>query len=95
MRKLSVHLLPLVVGKLRKLIEQDLIEYVSPDSIWASPIVVSRNSDGDIRTCGDFKIGVNYKVCSNSYPLPNVEVVIHALSGMSVFTKVDLKTAYI
>ena len=28
------------------------------------------------------------------YPIPNVEVAIHALACMSVFTKIDLKTAY-
>ena len=31
-------------------------------SKWASPIVVLRKSDGDIRICGDYKIGVNHKV---------------------------------
>ena len=93
-QKLPVHLLPLVVAKLRKLIEHNL-EHVPPgDSKWASPIVVLRNSDGDIRIRGDYKIGVNHKVCSDSYPIPNVEVAFYALTGMSVFTKRDLKTAY-
>ena len=30
----------------------------------------------------------------DSYPILNVAVTIHALAGMSVFTKIDLKTAY-
>ena len=63
-------------------------------SNWASPIVVLRKSDGDIRICGDYKIDVNHKVYSDSYPIPNVEVTFHALAGMSIFTKTDLKTAY-
>ena len=62
-------------------------------SKWASPIVVLRKSDGDICICGDYKVGVNYKVCSDLYPIPTVEVAIHALAGMNVFTKIDLKTA--
>ena len=45
--------------------------------------------DGDIRLCQGYKIGVDHKVCSDSYPIPNVEVTIHALAGMSVFTKID------
>ena len=57
-------------------------------------IVVLRKSDGDIHICGDYKIGINHKICSDSYPIPNVEVAIHALAGMSVFTKIDLKMAY-
>ena len=36
---------------------------------------------------GDYKIRVNHKVCTDSYPIPNVEFVIHALAGMNVFTK--------
>ena len=87
-RKLLVHLLPLVVAKLGKLIEQDLLEHVPPGgSKWVLPIVVLRKSDGDIRICGDYKIGVNHKVCTDSYPIPDVEVAIHALADMSVFIK--------
>ena len=63
-QKLPVHLLPLVVAKLRKSIEQDLLEHVHPGgSKWISLIVVLRKSDGDIRICGDYKIGMNHKVC--------------------------------
>ena len=36
---------------------------------------------------------MNHKVCSDSYPIPNVEVAIYALAGMSVLIKIDLKTA--
>ena len=94
-RKVSVHFLPLVVAKLWKLIEHDLLEHFpSEGSKWTSPIVVLRTSDGDIGICGDHRIGVNHKVCSDSYTIANVEVAIHALAGMSVFTKIDLKTAY-
>ena len=93
-RKLPVHLLPLVVAKLRKLIEPDLFEHVPlGGSKWKSLIVVLRNSEGDIRMCGDYKIVVNHKFCSDSYHIPNVEIAIHALADMSVFTKIDLKTA--
>ena len=94
-RKLPVHLLPLVVAKLRKSIEQDLLEHVPfVGSKCASTIEVLRKSDGDIRIGGDYKIGVTRKVCSDSYPIPNVEVTFHALTSMKVFTEIDLKLAY-
>ena len=48
----------------------------------------------DLFPCWDYKIGVNHKVFSDSHPIPNVEVSFHALAGMSVFRKIDLKTAY-
>ena len=63
-------------------------------SKWSSLIVVLRKSYGNIHICGDDKIGVNHKVCSNLYPIPNVKVAIHALADMSIFTKIDFKTAY-
>ena len=44
-----------------------------------------------ISICGDNKIGVNHNICSDSYPIPNIGVAIHALACMSVFTKIDLK----
>ena len=48
-RKLPVHLLSLIVVKLRDLIEQNLLEHVTPTgSKWASPTVALRKSDGDI-----------------------------------------------
>ena len=94
-RKIPVHLLPLVGAKLQKLMEQDLLEHVPPrGSKWASIIVVLRKSDRDIHICGDYKIGVNHKVCLDSYPMPNVKDAIHSLAGMNFFIKIDLKTAY-
>lgn len=31
---------------------------------------------GDIRICGNYKIGINCKICSNSFPIPNIETAI-------------------
>ena len=45
-------------------------------------------------TMNDNEIGINHKVCSDSYLIPNVEVAIHALAGVSVYTKIDLKITY-
>ena len=47
-----------------------------------------------IRICEDYEIDVYHKVCPDLYPIPNVEVAWHALAGMNVFTKIDLKMAY-
>ena len=87
-RKSPVHLLPLVVAKLRKLIEQNLLEHVASwGRKWTSPIVLLRKSHGDIRMCGDYKIGTNHKLFSDSYSIPNVKVTIHSLSCKSVLKK--------
>ena len=89
-RKLSVPILILVVEKLRKLIEQDLLEHAPPGgSKWVSSFVVLRKSYRNMYICGDYRICVNHKICSDNYPIPNVGVAIHAPAGMNVFTKVD------
>ena len=53
-------------------------------SNWASPIVVIRKPDGDLRICGDFKVGVNCKICSYSYPFLMWKI-LHELAGTKYF----------
>ena len=50
-------------------------------------MIVLRKADVDLRICGDYRIAVNYKICSDSFPIPNVETVLHALSGTNLFYK--------
>ncbi|MEE4247258.1 MAG: retroviral-like aspartic protease family protein, partial [Kangiellaceae bacterium] len=53
-RPVPVHLKPLVVQKLRHLVDAGILEAVQPGgSEWASPIVVVRKPDGDLRICAD------------------------------------------
>ena len=60
-------------------------------SDWAAPIVPVIKSDGNIRICGDYSVTVS-KV--DSYPLPRVEDLFTAMSGGSIYTKLDLSQAY-
>ena len=48
---------------------------------------------GDIRICGDNKIGVNHRMCSDSFPLPTIETASHELPNMKHLAKIDLKSA--
>nr|XP_047133853.1 uncharacterized protein K02A2.6-like [Hydra vulgaris] len=94
-RPLSIHIQPLVINKLNIMIQQGLLKKVPPGgSKWASPLVVIRKQDGDLRICTDYKIGVNQKICSDSYPIPNIKNVFHKIAGMKYFAKIDLKGAY-
>ena len=61
---------------------------------WTSPIVAIKKTDGAIRICGDYKIGVNHHTCSDSFPLPSIETASHKLANMEHFAKIDLKSAY-
>ena len=64
-------------------------------SEWAAPIVPVVRRDKFIRICGDFKLTVNHVSHLDSYPLARVEDPFLALSGGTVFTKLDLSQAYL
>jgi len=94
-RPVPIHIKPLVIRKLNLLINQGLLERVPPGgSEWASPLVVVRKDDGDIRICGDYKLGVNSRICCDSYPTPSIEMALNNLAGAKFFAKIDLKGAY-
>ena len=94
-RPLPIHIKPLVIDILNEMIQQGLLQRVPPGGTkWASPLVVVRKTYGDLRICADYKIGVNQKICSDSYPIPNIETVFHKMAGMKYFAKIDLKGAY-
>ena len=83
--------------ELDKLEEQGIwkkVEY----SRWAAPIVPvlkdSKNIEGPVRICGDYKVTVNkYAPCDN-YPIPNTSEQLATLAGGQKFSKIDLSQAY-
>ena len=77
------------------MIQKGILEKVTHGgSDWASPIVAIKKTDGDIRICFDYKIGVNPQICSDSFPLPSIETASHELANMKHFAKIDLMSAY-
>ena len=58
----------------------------------ASPIVVLRKPDKDIRILEEYK--VNHQICLDSFPLPNIETTSHKLAKMKYFAKIDFNSAY-
>lgn len=68
--------------------------FFSGGSKWASPIILLQKVNQDLRTCGDIKIGVNHKICSDSFTIPNIKTAIHKLSGMKFFANIYLKSAH-
>lgn len=78
-------MLPLVVAKVNKMVEQGILEKVSQSgSNWASPIVAICKPNRDLRICSDYKVGVNHQICSDSFALPNIEKMCHEFGGMKV-----------
>ena len=82
-----------VDAELEKQIQQGLWETVE-HSRWAAPLVVVPKPGGKIRLCGDYRLTVNRVAKVDQYPLPRVEELLTGLSGSTVFSKIDLKSAY-
>ena len=64
-------------------------------SEWATPIVAVQKPDGGVRLCGDYKVTVNPEIQVERYPLPRIEDIFATMNGGSVFSKIDLKLAYL
>ena len=73
---------------------QDKVITPTQFSDWAAPIVPVIKADGNIRVCGDYKVTVNAVAKPEVYPLPRVDDLFTALSGGTLFSKLDLSHAY-
>ena len=88
-----------VEDELRKWEKDGIIQRVSEEVEWASPIhAVKKKPRGpglppEWRVCGDFQ-RLNAITSTDRYPLPPLTSFNAKLSGCRVFSKVDLKRAY-
>ena len=62
-------------------------------SEWASPLVIVRQSSGDLRICVDYR-KLNDVTMVTSYPLPNITETLDKLAGASYFTSIDMVSGY-
>ena len=62
-------------------------------SPWSSPVVLVQKKDGSKRFCVDYH-KLNEVTKRDSYPLPQVDTTLCAVSGSSWFSMLDLKSGY-
>ena len=85
---------PKIEKELEKLQQMGVLSPVTW-SEWATPIVAVQKPDGGVRLCGDYKVTVNPEIQVERYPLPRIEDIFATMNGGSVFSKIDLKLAYL
>lgn len=92
MRRIPLAARQSVSEEIRRLEAAGVIERIN-SSEWVSPIVVVQKKDGSIRMCVDLR-EANKAVVIDSFPLPHIEELLHALHGAKHFSKLDLAAAY-
>ena len=69
-------------------LEQGVIEpSVSP---WASPLVLVKKKDGQARWVTNLR-ELNKQTIKDSYPLTNIQTILHSLKGATVFLSLDVE----
>ncbi len=62
-------------------------------SPWASPLVLVRKRDGTVRPCVDYR-AVNAVTKKDAFPLPRTEDCLDAVAGATIFSTMDITSAY-
>jgi hypothetical protein len=79
---------------LKFLQEQEAKGYIRPSiSPYASPFFFIQKKDGKLRPVQDYR-RINDIMISNQYPLPLISDLLTDLSGVLIFTKLDVRDGY-
>ena len=66
---------------------------VKYNSEYASPLVVIKKWNGELRLYVDYR-NLNKKTVKDVYPIPRIDDSLEALKGAKIFSCFDLKSAY-
>lgn len=91
MRRIPLPLEEAVGRKIDELLKRDVIEAKSG---WVSPLVVVGKANGEPRLCLDLR-RVNEAVLREHHPMPVVEDYIARLGQGSIWSKLDVKEAFL
>ena len=86
---------PLELIELKMQIEELLEKgFIRPSaSPWGAPVLSVKKKDGDIRLCVHYR-QLNKVTIKNKSPLPRIDDLMDQLQGATVFSKIDLHSAY-
>ena len=63
---------------------------------FATVVVRKKDAEGnyiDFRQCGDYR-PLNLETTLDRYPLPGIEDIFNAMGGVTIFSKLDLRSGY-
>ena len=92
-RRVPFHQRAKVEEKIKKLENLGLIERVSKETSWLSPIHIVPKKHGDIRMVVDMR-RANEAICRVRRPIPVLEDILYELNGATVFSTLDLNMGY-
>jgi hypothetical protein len=68
--------------------------FIRPSSsLWGAPVLFKEKKDGTQWMCVDY-CSLNKVIIKNKYPLPRIEGLFNQMKGVSVFSKIDLRSGY-
>ena len=76
---------------IQDLLDKDIIQH--SNSPYASPIVLVRKKNGELRMCVDYR-KLNAKTRRDAFPLPRIDESLDVLQGATYFTTLDLASGY-
>ena len=81
-----------IATEVSKLLEEGIIE--ESDSPWRAQVVVTKNERQKKRLVIDYSETINKFTQLDAYPMPRIDDTVNAVAQYSVFSTVDLKSAY-
>ena len=81
-------------SELQRLEDKGVIKKITEPTDWVSSLVVTQKANGNVRVCIDPQ-QLNKALKRSHYPLPVIEDVLPDLSDAKVFSKADLKDAFL
>lgn len=62
-------------------------------SPWEAPVLFIKEKDSSMRSCINYR-ELNKVIIKNRYPLTRIDNVFDQLQGMTIFSKIDLRSGY-
>ena len=90
-RRIPFHFADRVHTQLQEMAEEGIIR--PSNSPWCAPAVYVPKANGEVRICVDF-VQLNKVTKKDSYPVPRADGPQQKLANKTIFSKIDLRSAY-